>query len=256
MSADTQQAPAPPSPPVYDVDLRARLPPTWHAANFHNWAVMRNYKTVEGPIEPCCLRHDRGNIRECGSLMPDRETVHTVGKALLEKDSLLIYTIISESNDKYLQMAKDQGLSIVWDQEFAMAIDLSSVDATPVVYEHPELHMEYIHERGFTTIVIKKGETRAATARMMVSQEVATVDYVVTEPEFRRRGLASVIMKALTVQAVKEGAKFGVLFASPEGRMLYTSLGWTIVYQGLILGSLETNDVLDAVRTTPRPSSS
>lgn len=247
MAANTQQAPSPPTP-AYDLDLRARLPPAWHDANFQNWAVMRNYKTVEGPIVPCCLRHDRGNVRECGALMPDRDTVHTVAKAILEENSWLIFTIISESNEPYIEMAKEEGLSIVWTKEFAMAIDLAGADPTPVVYEHPELHMEYIQERGFTTINIKKGDTLAATARMMVSQELATVDYVTTEPDFRRRGLASVIMKALTAQAVQEGAKFGMLYATPEGRMLYKALGWKDVYQGLIVGNKETNDMVMAQR--------
>ncbi|CEJ81909.1 hypothetical protein VHEMI02008 [[Torrubiella] hemipterigena] len=255
MAANTQQAPSPPTP-TYDLDLRARLPPTWHDANFQNWAVMRNYKVVEGPIVPCCLRHDRGNVRECGALMPDRETVHTVANAIREENSSLIFTIISEGNEPYIEMAKEEGLTIVWTKEFAMAIDLARADPTPVIYEHPELHMECIQERGFTTINIKRGDTLAATARMMVSQELATVDYVATEPGFRRRGLASVIMKALTAQAVQEGAKFGMLYATPEGRMLYKALGWKDVYQGLIVGNKETNDMLMAQRAAREAAAS
>jgi GNAT superfamily N-acetyltransferase len=57
---------------------------------------------------------------------------------------------------------------------------------------------------------------------------VAVFDQVETAPEHRRRGLGSVLMRALAAEAAQRGARLGVLGATPEGRRLYESLGWTV----------------------------
>ncbi|MCC9308394.1 GNAT family N-acetyltransferase [Kitasatospora sp. RB6PN24] len=55
----------------------------------------------------------------------------------------------------------------------------------------------------------------------------AIADQIETAPEYRRRGLGSLVMRTLQNAAYEAGARTGLLVGTPEGRALYTSLGWT-----------------------------
>ncbi|MEI5101116.1 GNAT family N-acetyltransferase [Streptomyces sp. PmtG] len=69
--------------------------------------------------------------------------------------------------------------------------------------------------------------TPAAQGQMAVLGRAAVVDRVVTEEAHRRRGLGSHVMRALANEALARGAALGVLGATPDGRALYETLGWT-----------------------------
>jgi GNAT superfamily N-acetyltransferase len=69
----------------------------------------------------------------------------------------------------------------------------------------------------------------AARGQIAVSGAFAVVDQVATEPEYRRRGLGSVVMAALGRAAVRRGATSGVLVATEDGRALYSRLGWKVL---------------------------
>ncbi|KAB1985727.1 GNAT family N-acetyltransferase [Streptomyces triticiradicis] len=66
----------------------------------------------------------------------------------------------------------------------------------------------------------------AARGQMGVAGEVAVADQILTAPAHRRRGLGSVVMRALQRQALASGATRAVLGATDQGRALYESLGW------------------------------
>lgn len=69
----------------------------------------------------------------------------------------------------------------------------------------------------------------AARARLTVLGRYASVDSVDTEPAFRRRGLASAMMRRLVADARKAGARVGLLTATDAGLMVYQRLGWTLL---------------------------
>lgn len=52
-------------------------------------------------------------------------------------------------------------------------------------------------------------------------------DQILTQPEHRRLGLGTAVMAALTQRSLERGARHGTLIASPDGRALYQTLGWT-----------------------------
>ncbi|WP_371401170.1 GNAT family N-acetyltransferase [Kribbella sp. NBC_00662] len=64
----------------------------------------------------------------------------------------------------------------------------------------------------------------AATGRMAVLHTGAVADLITTDPAHRRRGLARALMTALAHSTPTPTA---YLSASPTGRPLYESLGWT-----------------------------
>jgi GNAT superfamily N-acetyltransferase len=69
----------------------------------------------------------------------------------------------------------------------------------------------------------------AAEGRMAVLHTGAVADMIQTEPAHRRRGLAGAVMTTLATTAVSHNVTTAHLSASPEGRPLYESLGWTTV---------------------------
>ncbi|MCE7000746.1 GNAT family N-acetyltransferase [Saccharothrix sp. S26] len=71
-----------------------------------------------------------------------------------------------------------------------------------------------------------RSDEPAASGQAAVTGRDAVFDRIETAPPHRRRGLGGVVMAALAEEAVARGARHGILIASPEGRALYTSLGW------------------------------
>jgi GNAT superfamily N-acetyltransferase len=67
----------------------------------------------------------------------------------------------------------------------------------------------------------------AARGQIAVTGRTAVVDQVETAPNHRRRGLGSVVMRALADVAASRGARTGILVATPAGQALYQSIGWT-----------------------------
>jgi len=52
-------------------------------------------------------------------------------------------------------------------------------------------------------------------------------DQIVTQEAHRRRGLGRMIMNGLIQRALEHGARQGALIATPDGRALYRTLGWS-----------------------------
>ncbi|GAA3090122.1 GNAT superfamily N-acetyltransferase [Kribbella aluminosa] len=67
----------------------------------------------------------------------------------------------------------------------------------------------------------------AAGGRMSILHTGAVADMIHTDPAHRRRGLARAVMTTLATTAVARHTTTAHLAASPEGRPLYNSLGWT-----------------------------
>ncbi|MEV4557743.1 GNAT family N-acetyltransferase [Kitasatospora sp. NPDC049285] len=57
---------------------------------------------------------------------------------------------------------------------------------------------------------------------------VAVADQIETAPEHRRRGLGSLLMRTLQNEAYAAGARTALLVGTPEGRALYSTLGWEL----------------------------
>ena len=49
---------------------------------------------------------------------------------------------------------------------------------------------------------------------------------VFVEPAYRRRGLASALMKLAEVEFARRGVSFAVLHATQAGKPVYEALGW------------------------------
>ncbi|MFG2843631.1 GNAT family N-acetyltransferase [Kitasatospora sp. NPDC048296] len=102
----------------------------------------------------------------------------------------------------------------------------------PLGPERPELPAGYTvttwTRGGILRVLVRTEDGHlAARGQAGLAGPVAVPDQIVTAPEHRRRGLGSVVIRALQSGAYDTGARTGVLVGTPDGRALYTSLGWT-----------------------------
>ncbi|WP_134742106.1 GNAT family N-acetyltransferase [Nocardioides sp. 503] len=83
------------------------------------------------------------------------------------------------------------------------------------------------HGHRLQAVVRADGDV-AASGWVAVLGEHAIFDRIGTTPGHRRRGHASRVMQALEGWALANGARTGLLAASPEGQALYARLGWDV----------------------------
>ncbi|QIB43606.1 GNAT family N-acetyltransferase [Streptomyces aureoverticillatus] len=79
------------------------------------------------------------------------------------------------------------------------------------------------------TMVTTADGSWAARGQIAPTGRTAVADQIETSPQHRRKGLGSLVMRALTVAAVEQGVETGVLAGTPDGRALYESLGWQVI---------------------------
>ncbi|MEU8678642.1 GNAT family N-acetyltransferase [Streptomyces sp. NPDC048560] len=81
---------------------------------------------------------------------------------------------------------------------------------------------------GVSKVLVRTGDGHfAARGQIARVGDQAVVDQIETAAEHRRKGLGGLVMRTLQNTAYEAGARTGVLVGTPEGRGLYSSLGWT-----------------------------
>jgi GNAT superfamily N-acetyltransferase len=98
-------------------------------------------------------------------------------------------------------------------------------------YAVPEGYRLSVETEGELTIARAFYDTGdlAASARLGRTGDFGVFDKVVTVPAHQRRGLGSLLMRALSNHAIGLGMEWGLLVGSDEGRALYEHLGWSFV---------------------------
>ncbi|MFI7356321.1 GNAT family N-acetyltransferase [Streptomyces avidinii] len=84
--------------------------------------------------------------------------------------------------------------------------------------------------RGGVTRVLVRTHAGHFAARGQIARAGAhvVVDQVETAAGQRRKGLGGLVMRTLQNTAYEAGARTGLLVGTPDGRALYSSLGWTV----------------------------
>ena len=88
----------------------------------------------------------------------------------------------------------------------------------------------------FAHIRDAEGE-EAARGRIVPMADLVVFDRIRTADRYRRRGLGRAIMRSLAIEADRLGIREAMLCATPEGRELYTALGWSL-HSGYTTASL------------------
>ena len=85
-------------------------------------------------------------------------------------------------------------------------------------------------------ILTQKGEV-ASTGRLILVDELAVYDRILTDDNHKRKGLARFLMKELEKIALSKGISKNFLVATEEGKSLYEALGWKLysLYTSIVI---------------------
>lgn len=160
--------------------------------------------------------------RRTESIVLDLDALPALAARVAAADRPDWLTVITTDLESAVEVVEAAGLRVMDDSERFMGI---SLDAHPVRVAAPPYRLVVTTDGPVTRAEVWAGElaaygTVAVAGRDAVAHDIATVQ------EHRRRGLAAVVMGALAEQAVRQGAKTGLLVASEEGSHLYSALGW------------------------------
>jgi N-acetylglutamate synthase len=94
-----------------------------------------------------------------------------------------------------------------------------------LVFERPAM----LGGSGISAFVASFDGRDVAAAWSVVADGAATVGWVGTLPEFRRRGLGDLVTRAATNAAFELGARLVTLQASPSGEPVYAAMGYETI---------------------------
>jgi ribosomal protein S18 acetylase RimI-like enzyme len=180
------------------------------------WGLCRGLPPAEEIDGALRVRHGLpGRAYEIVAL--DDTSVDRLARTLDDETWLTVPTNDPES---VVIALKNAGLQLAGEPERLMTTDLR---------DHPVRTADPPATTRTENGVIHAEIGAAASGMMGVVGTDAVAHDIRTDPAFRRRGLASVVMSALALAAVEAGATTGLLIASAAGEHLYRSLGWAPV---------------------------
>ena len=189
------------------------------------WAQARGYRTRHEGRFPAALLHDRTNDWEYFALEPSHDEFAALASSARHSATRL-FTIVTTRVHEIHGAASVYGLQIRSSDEVLMAADMADQDIEYPVLPWDDYETESIHENQVGAVTVFDAGRPIAQGRVAVTDGYAVFDRIITEPAYRRRGLGSYVMRALTALALEDDADSGLLIASVDGQELYRYLGW------------------------------
>lgn len=194
---------------------------TWLAG----WSTCRGYVTRDDGRTYSVVLSDQENQTEHFLFEPSTELFLDVA-AETAKDPLRVLTVITSRMEHLLEAAGPLGANITDRQQALMSVDMSGQDVEEPRMPGEEFTLERIVDGACRRVTVHAHGEVAARGSVCAVDEHAVYDRIVTEDDFRRRGLGTYVMRALTVVALEDDVTTGLLMASADGRALYEFLGW------------------------------
>ncbi|WP_371406827.1 GNAT family N-acetyltransferase [Kribbella sp. NBC_00662] len=155
-----------------------------------------------------------GRERELFARSDDAATVDRLA-AGLAADTWL--TVTTQTGNEIARRLTAVGARPFEEQKTLMSINLN---------EHPLATAELESNGPLDYARVLIDGTVAAHGMVAIVGDDAVMHDIQTDPAYRRRGLGSVVMGALSRRALERGASKGLLMATTDGVHLYRRLGW------------------------------
>lgn len=192
------------------------------------WVGARGYESRQEGRVHAALRHDTSGDWEYIIHEPSSEELVAVGETLNKHPARRMTAVTGDAHG-VSEAAMAAGLNVVAAEEALMVADMSGQDVeSPRPAEGFTIETERDGKHSYVSIHLEDDpEVVAASGHVAVVDEFAVFDRIITAPEFRRRGLGSLVMRALVALALEHDVEEGLLVASVDGQALYQYLGWT-----------------------------
>jgi len=192
------------------------------------WAGARGYEARHEGRVHAALRHDTTEDWEYVIFAPSREELQAVAETL-KKHPARRLTAFAEDISDLVGLAGEVGLQVAADDEVLMVTELASHDVeVPLPPDGFVFQIERDGTHAYVSLHPEDNqEAVAASGHVSAVNGYAIFDRIITGPDFRRRGLGTLTMRALASLAQEHDVDEGLLIASVDGQQLYASLGWT-----------------------------
>lgn len=180
--------------------------------------------------------HDDGVSTFVVSTEPQERTEHFLLEPSTEQflelaeetkaDPRRVLTVITNRMQDLLDAADPLGMRVTDRKQALMSADMYGQDVEDPRPPSEDFVLERSEDSPCRRVSVKVGDELAARGSVSVVGDYAVYDRIITEEQFRRRGLASFVMRALTAGVLTDDVTTGLLMASADGRKLYEFLGW------------------------------
>jgi GNAT superfamily N-acetyltransferase len=181
------------------------------------WSACRGTTSV--------LLTDQQNQTEHFLFEPTDELLLDVASEL-RQDPLRVLTVVTNRMQALIDAAAPLGMRVTDRQQSLMRVDMDGQDVEDPRPPGDGFALERTREGACRSVTVHADGILAARGSVSVVDEYAVYDRIVTEEHFRRRGLASYVMRDLTAAVLEDDVTSGLLMASADGRALYEFLGW------------------------------
>jgi GNAT superfamily N-acetyltransferase len=192
------------------------------------WAGARGYESRHEGRVHAALRHDTTGDWEYVIFEPSSEELAAVGSTLTKHPTRRL-TAFSSDSQALADAAAAAGLLTVAAEDALMIVDMDGQDVEdPRPLDGFTIETERDGKHSYVSIHLEDDPSVvAASGHVSVVGDFAIFDRIITSPDFRRRGLGSLVMRALVALALEHDIEHGLLVASIDGQALYRYLGWT-----------------------------
>ncbi|WP_323959288.1 GNAT family N-acetyltransferase [Arthrobacter sp. JZ12] len=143
------------------------------------------------------------------------------------EDSYRVLTVITNRMQDLIDAAEPLGMRVTDRWQALMSADMEEQDVEDPLPPDDVFTLHHIREAQCRRVSVTANGEEAARGSVARQDGYAVFDRIVTEEKYRRRGLGSFVMRALTADILEEDVDTGLLMASADGRHLYQHLGWT-----------------------------
>lgn len=143
------------------------------------------------------------------------------------EDSYRVLTVVTNRMLDLLNASVPLQMRITDRQQALMSLDMDGQDVEDPRPPDEIFRLRHTREPNCRRVRVTADGEEAARGSVARHNSYAVYDRIVTQEKYRRRGLGTFVMRALTADILEEDVETGLLMASADGRHLYQHLGWT-----------------------------
>lgn len=189
------------------------------------WSRCRGYERHDDGRSTSVVLTDEQNQTEHFLFEPTTEQFLELA-AETKQDPTRMLTVVTNRMRELIDAAHPLGMRVTDRQQALMSVDMSGQDVEDPRPPGDGYTLERSDDGGCRRVQVRAHGELAARGSVVAVDEYAVYDRIITEEAFRRRGLGSFVMRALTAGVLDDDVTTGLLMASADGRALYEFLDW------------------------------
>lgn len=189
------------------------------------WSACRGYEPHDDGHSTSVRLTDQQDQTEHFLFEPTEEQFLALATET-KQDPMRILTVVTNRMQDLIDAAVPLGMRVTDRQQSLMSVDMGGQDVEDPRPPGDDFMLEREQSGACRHVTVRSHGHLAARGSVSVVGEHAVYDRIVTEDGFRRRGLGSYVMRALTAGVLEDDVTTGLLMASADGRALYEFLGW------------------------------